>query len=333
VCKCRDNFFGLDCSLRHCPNSTRGYECNNHGTCEHRSGFCKCTGDHYGPACEYKKCPIKNGRACNGQGTCYASTWEGALGSMSQSNITDYQGKKHNDFSRSVYRPKTGQKDVSITTDGVCSCRWPHYGPDCAQKLCPNSTVENWGTGLECDGHGLCDRNRGVCQCQEGYFGKDCNTHLCPFSNNNAKNVKRECNGEGSCDRTSGRCKCHNQRYFGASCEKLRCPSFPGDSNGLEALHTASYGALNWFENGHNLWPNECSGVLQGDCDTQKGKCVCKAGFYGPDCAQKGAGTTGATQRRLGIHLDVMRPLRQDKTLRDRVQWNYGGTGTSVPTP
>merc|ERR1712072_377031 len=343
VCKCHENFFGLDCSLRHCPNSTRGYQCDNHGTCDHPTGFCKCTGDHYGPTCEFKKCPRVNGRVCNGQGVCHASTWEGALGTMSEGNITDFQGKKHTNFriitdcqttpdhrmpdssSGSICRPKTGQKD------GVCSCRWPYYGEKCDMKLCPNSANENSGTGLECDGHGTCDRVNGVCQCYPGHFGKDCHPRLCPFSANNAMGVSLECNGEGSCDRTWGRCKCHNPRYFGQGCEKKRCPSYPGDSNDIKSGDTENYNTPSSFEEGYARWPNECGGVERGECDITKGVCVCKTGFFGHDCAQKGTGTAGATQRRMGLHLDVKRPLRQDETLRDQTNWHYGGMGTQVP--
>lgn len=224
----------------------------------------------------------------------------------------------------SVCRPKTGQKN------GVCSCRWPYYGADCSLKLCPNSTYEGSGTGLECDGHGACDRNAGKCQCDAGHFGKDCHLRNCPFSTNNQQRTLLECNGEGTCNREWGRCECHNKRYWGPSCEKLRCPSYPGDSNGLESHHSEHYTGSTQDEDGYLRWPNECSGTLQGECNTHTGRCECKAGFYGDDCAQHGSGD-GIYNRRLELNFNEGRKLRPDGTLRDRVSWAYSGEGISLP--
>jgi len=346
VCLCQGNFFGLDCSLRHCPNSTRGFQCDNHGTCEFSTGFCKCDTDYYGPSCEYRKCPRVNGRVCNGQGACYASTVEDAVGTMSEGNFTDYQGKKHNSAPAlcdntpgaalqgrmpdssdpSVCRPKVGQKN------GECSCRWPYYGTDCSLKLCPNSTYEGSGTGLECDGHGTCDRSSGRCVCDVNHFGKDCHLRICPFSSNNQQLTSLECNGEGSCNREWGTCECFNTRYWGPACEKLRCISYPGDSNGLVSKHSEHYTGPTQDEDGYLRWPNECSGPDRGECDTDTGKCVCKTGFFGDDCAQQGAGD-GIYNRRLHLNFNEARKMRADGTLRDRVSWHHTGEGLSVPHP
>ena len=55
-------------SAGNCPNSTRGYMCDNRGTCNSVTGFCVCDTDYYGPDCTMKKCPLVQGRVCNGQG-------------------------------------------------------------------------------------------------------------------------------------------------------------------------------------------------------------------------------------------------------------------------
>merc|ERR1712070_751220 len=76
----RSEYFGPDCSLRHCPSGqdpntfpvngeigwnvtahgghgkgSRGnlllVECSNRGTCDERSGTCSCYTGYYGPAC------------------------------------------------------------------------------------------------------------------------------------------------------------------------------------------------------------------------------------------------------------------------------------------
>jgi len=224
VCKCHSNFFGLDCSLRHCPNSTRGFICDNHGTCDNPTGFCKCDTDHYGPDCSLKKCPRVNGRVCNGQGVCYAGTRDNVMGTMSEGNFTDSQGKKHNSAPDSCENPRSfveGRLPDSTSGNpcmlggwqsgqkyGICACRWPYFGDDCTLKMCPNSTEIGSGSGLTCDGHGTCDHSTGHCTCDAGYFGYACSQRTCPFSNKNQQRMLLECNGEGVCDRTWGRCTC-----------------------------------------------------------------------------------------------------------------------------
>ena len=51
---------------------------------------------------------------------------------------------------------------------------------------------------------------------------------------------------------------------------------------------------------------DECSGPTQGDCDVYTGKCLCKPGFYGIDCAQRGIGD-GTVNRRLNVNFNEAR--------------------------
>ena len=207
ICSCHSNFHGLDCSLMQCPNSTRGFICDNPlldtpqrvsvtpqsgHQCDWAAGHCKCVGDFFGPDCTWKKCPKVDGRVCNGQGVCYSATHYTSLGSStgygprSEGNFTDTEGKKHN-FAP-TFTDRTTQSAVagqlpdgqSGNTDrsgwqsgqkyGVCSCRWPFYGVDCALRMCPNSTNAGSGTGLICDGHGACDHTTGFCTCEPGIW-------------------------------------------------------------------------------------------------------------------------------------------------------------------
>lgn len=411
VCKCHSNFFGLDCSLRHCPNSTRGFICDDHGTCDTQTGFCKCDADHYGPDCTYKKCPVANGRVCNGQGVCFAATQDNSIGTMSQGNFTDYQGKKHNFAPTVCETPKAVGRLPDSTSGnpcilggwqsgqkyGVCGCRWPYFGIDCTLKMCPNSTSENSGSGLTCDGHGTCNFQTGACTCDAGYFGPDCHFRTCPFSNKNQQRKLLECNGEGVCDRTWGRCICigniegafagavanseplgnppegvvglpplnprikgwfggneflivsaqlapsygwatkHlgensyvrlNHRYWGKACEQLHCPSYPDETpfKPLRALHTEH----SHMDDAYRPYPNECSGELQGDCDYTTGKCTCKGGWHGHDCAQRGKGD-GTVNRRLHFQYDPERKLQSDGHLRDRASWHFSAEGIETP--
>jgi len=469
ICSCHNNFHGLDCSLMQCPNSTRGFICDNPlldtpqrvsvtpqsgHQCDWAAGHCKCVGDFFGPDCTWKKCPKVDGRVCNGQGVCYSATHYTSPGSStgygprSEGNFTDTEGKKHN-FAP-TFTDRTTQSAVagqlpdgqSGNTDrsgyqsgqkyGVCSCRWPFYGVDCALRMCPNSTNAGSGTGLICDGHGACDHTTGFCTCEPGHYGRDCHLRTCPFSENNQQRRQLECNGEGTCDRALGKCICSgatdsvgfyddwrehegmatrdnyltytphgvqnsqpdgaassstssytttaspieshdstttphpstpatdhdldrwligvtaeiagtvrmvnsnemapsarnwrgdheqlHQRFWGKACEKLHCPSYPDyfSQHGLRSMHTEhSHDGDDYRD-----YTNECSGQGHGDCDVNTGKCICKAGWYGLDCSQKGKGD-GTANRRMHLNYDATHKLRPDGTLKNSMDYVF----------
>lgn len=212
---------------------------------------------------------------------------------------------------------------------------------------------------LECNGEGVCDRAWGRCTCVgdiegtfkgiagltnseplgnppegvvgkpplnqriEGYWGGSkiliTSNQLAPSYSWATKYL-----GDGIISR--------NHRYFGKACEKLHCISYPDifSYHGIKSDHTEAAYSHDNHEDGHRRYPNECSGELQGDCDTTTGKCVCKAGWYGHDCSQKGKGD-GTVNRRLHLQFDPERQLRPDGSLRDRSQWSFSAEGVSTP--
>merc|ERR1712216_769296 len=81
VCSCRWPFYGEDCTLRMCPNSTyegsgTGLTCDGHGACDHGTGFCTCEAGFFGRDCHLRMCPFSSNNQqrrpleCNGEGTC-----------------------------------------------------------------------------------------------------------------------------------------------------------------------------------------------------------------------------------------------------------------------
>jgi len=78
-CSCYQNWQGADCSQRSCPftlawadtadgtNQAHYYaECGNKGTCDRKSGECKCFDGYEGKGCRRSTCP----EGCSGHGTC-----------------------------------------------------------------------------------------------------------------------------------------------------------------------------------------------------------------------------------------------------------------------
>lgn len=80
-----------------------------------------------------------------------------------------------------------------------------------------------------------------------------------------------------------------HSRFWGNACQKLHCPSYPDvyNQHGLRSGDTES----SHDDNAYRVYTNECSGPEHGDCDVNTGKCTCLAGWYGPDCSQKGQGS------------------------------------------
>ena len=81
-CTCFAGYGGWDCSERTCAQATAWAgiatatdtihdnlaECSNMGTCDTKTGLCKCFAGFTGQACERLACP--GGGNCNGNGRC-----------------------------------------------------------------------------------------------------------------------------------------------------------------------------------------------------------------------------------------------------------------------
>lgn len=168
-CKCftgldgEDEWTGPDCSLRTCPrdfawvgdviNSNNLHpwvECSNKGTCDRKSGSCKCFPGYDGVACQRSTCPDN----CNDRGTCWP--------------------EKHlaNKAGRTYDTTWDAMKHVG------CFCDAGYRGPACELQECPSGTdpLDGYGNeaGRDCSGRGICDFGDGTCTCFSGFYGTHC---------------------------------------------------------------------------------------------------------------------------------------------------------------
>ena len=333
LCKCTAPWFGPDCSLRHCPGdwtqpTERGatqnnygaainqglgrqgwHFCSGHGTChlagttQHPAGTCECNaGWDLTPACDQKRCPVHNGRVCNGEGLCNSHGLDAV-------SITA--------------RLPSGRELLAAEGGrfpGTCACTLPYYnGPlgACEMRLCPGSVAlpRNLYGGknvvnvlqedrakrmVPCSGHGSCVNQAaeftyarhaslsaptgvaegGVCLCQAGYTGEDCSKKACPGTTSDG----RDCNDQGTCDSATGQCQCKSS-HFGEGCQHRHCPGQTPRHHPKDAPK-------------RRLWSSdfyECHAgtrLPRGTCDLVTGSCTCNVlkgvvqstTYYGASC-------------------------------------------------
>jgi len=168
-CKCftgldgEPEWTGPDCSLRTCPrdfawvgdviNSNNLHpwvECSNKGSCDRKSGTCKCFDGYDGVACQRSTCPDN----CNDRGTCWPERHLAIKASRTYS--TPWDAMKH-----------VG-----------CFCDAGYRGPACELQECPSGTdpLDGYGNeaGRDCSGRGICDFSDGTCTCFAGFYGTHC---------------------------------------------------------------------------------------------------------------------------------------------------------------
>jgi hypothetical protein len=158
-----DEWTGPDCSLRTCPKDKAWVgdvfgandlhpvvECSNKGSCDRKSGTCKCFTGYSGVACQRTICPNN----CNGRGKCWP---EKHLASAN---------------SRTYTSPWDAMKHVG------CVCDKGYRGPACNLVECPSGPdpMDGYGNeaGRDCSGRGKCDYATGVCTCHVGFYGTRC---------------------------------------------------------------------------------------------------------------------------------------------------------------
>merc|ERR1719311_1533641 len=147
----------------YCPNGCSGHgscrgndkahaskECSNRGTCDRKTGECKCFDGYDGKACERATCPGN----CNNRGRC-----------VKQEQLA-YEASK------TYSAPCDANKHVG------CVCDLGARGPDCSLEECPSGSDVLLGKGnnfgRDCSGRGICDYSSGLCKCFQGYFGTKC---------------------------------------------------------------------------------------------------------------------------------------------------------------
>lgn len=356
-CACRWPYFGEDCSLKMCPNSTytdsgSGLTCDGHGSCDFKTGLCTCQTGYFGNDCHQRTCPFsdKNQQRmlleCNGEGVC-DRTWGrciciGDIEGTFLGQVTNNQPFGNHPFSES------GGNSLSRYPSGV----HPQWSRGEVGGASADSAGRTGGTSSDSNGfHQNFPGSSGGASSNKGYStmglhrpGEQHNTRLGHFNPTlpNGRitgffggqrffaTVAQLAPSYGWATKHLGE-HSHirlNHRYWGKACQRLHCPSYPDIQTykPLRTLHTEH----SHDDDSYRPYPNECSGPLQGDCDTTTGKCVCKAGWYGKDCAQRGKGD-GTANRRLHFNYDPEKKLRPDGTLKDREGWTFSGEGTSTP--
>lgn len=181
------SFQGADCSRKTCPSGTafagtpykqvitggdttvvhnQYLACSGKGSCDTKSGLCKCYDGYTGTACERTTCP----NSCSGNGVC-----------QTQKQIA----RDHVLAKASFYDSSLAQNimyDNSWDADKIrgCICDAGFFGPDCSKMECPSGSDVMGGRGSEsgkvCSGRGLCDESSGNCECFGGYSGNRCQT-------------------------------------------------------------------------------------------------------------------------------------------------------------
>jgi hypothetical protein len=220
-------------SMQTCPRTfaagnNEGMMCSDAGSC--RSGDCICNpGRRSGnlSACEETLCP----------------GWDGADFVTATGGVTGPKPVSRLCGNNSVSAGEGVHQGQCNFNTGLCQCHANFTGAQCDEKVCPRSqTARNFG--LECSGHGVCDRVGGTCTCEEalGFSGDHCQNSP-GFCNSNTT----FCGSHGTCERTTGTCVCADG-YFGVDCSSTAAPAIDAlASSTVVDGQQAPYGGYAYF--------------------------------------------------------------------------------------
>jgi len=317
-CQCNPGWSGDACQTQIWDNSCPG-NCNNHGLCQQgvcsctqgwsgsdcsqEVGFCKdntCSGNGY---CAYDKChclPGTSGDKCQHGQTCPTGC-QAKQGMCLNGKCMCLPGFAGESCSEPLVCP--GATSIGtcsghgVCLQGRCACEPGYGGEDCSTLL-----VQSAACPKACSGAGVC--HMGKCFCAPGYGGYDCSmAHetKCP---NDCSGHAPKFNQRGVCH--LGVCLCH-PGYSGASCEtEISCP--PSCSKNGVCAHGKCFCVAGWTGPAcehplkgplkHRTYMQEmkevaarggCGGCsMHGMCVGDK--CVCEAGYGGPQCADVAGG-------------------------------------------
>lgn len=205
-----------------------------------------------------------------------------------------------------------GQCHTDVTSgDSTCTCDIKWEGTGCGEPGCPTNDELK-----KCSGHGSCitegkpheyDRTW-KCACSSGFTGEDCSQPSCP----NDCTKRGECR-DGVCICASGftgdgceirslcgpSCERFGKKYGHCDNEKMECVCKKG-YEGFDCLYKVDDGCSGSSlleigdkskqvncgkDSAKEACLNDCSGSEHGACID--GECMCKPGFYGPDCSSR----------------------------------------------
>jgi hypothetical protein len=185
-CSCYQNWQGADCSLRTCSftlawadtadgtNQAHYYaECGNKGTCDRKTGECKCFDGYEGKGCRRSTCP----EGCSGHGTC------------------EYIEELAGDFLDRRNGPGNNYKDQTCNSQ-LDSDPGTGNGHNCGTAgLYASNVVARSANTDKYNGHQYALWDAGKiqgCKCDLGYKGADCAEREVPRGDDPLTTVKAE---------------------------------------------------------------------------------------------------------------------------------------------
>eukprot|EP00301_Raphidiophrys_heterophryoidea_P000930 c10462_g1_i1.p1 GENE.c10462_g1_i1~~c10462_g1_i1.p1 ORF type:complete len:927 (-),score=180.30 c10462_g1_i1:83-2830(-) len=238
-------------------------DCNEHGFCD-TNNLCRCAPGWGGLDCTVEfVCPNN----CSGNGICRAHV------------CFCYHGYTGRDCAVGLFCPNNCNGNGKCDR-GRCLCDPGFDGADCSKEI---------GCAYKCV-HGKCTSQ--VCVCEEGYHGVDCSDIDYCITN---------CSNHGSCK--DKRCTC-DFGYTGVVCSTMiPCPhncSHRGECINGTCICDLGYTGLDCSEDCCPDQNSQCSAgkmcsyppcQCHNDCNDNgichRGRCICRQGYFGDDCALK----------------------------------------------
>ncbi len=265
-CKCRDGFWGVDCSLPPCP-----HHCSGRGVCKPGPNPVFLSGAIASLSARAALAHDRNllQLPANVSQDIKIPQWL----SLGPNRVRKGRNIIQNEATGG-YTPAEHKSLLSFATASQyaaggalaashCECRRGFTGPDCSLVQSGAAKIR---CANDCSGHGLCD-SQGQCACAAGFSGPDCNIQ-CPSL----------CSGNGLCT-GDGKCLC-NKGFRGRDCSKKWC------ADRCSHHGTCTDGVCK-CDKGWGGRFCEISTDCSGNGRYVDGACVCTPGWGNAQCSQR----------------------------------------------